>query len=96
MPAHLQRCELYLDHGSARPVFVQGHHLKPEYLQKRLWGEVRHNELIWLCGSCHDTVHGWIYMTMGDWKQTVSRSQVPPRALVVAENAVKWYQSEAA
>lgn len=95
-PASIQPCELYLDHGSARPAFTQGHHRFPEYLQKRLWGEIRNKEIIWMCGTCHDNLHGWLYMLMGEWRQTVQASEVPPRARALADSTLLWYKQNAA
>lgn len=88
---------MYKDHGSARPAFTQGHHRWPVYLQNRLWGEVRDQSLIWLCGTCHDNLHGWLYYIMGERKYTYEQAQiVPPRAKDGAYAVVDWYESQRA
>lgn len=38
-------CEMYRDHGSARPSVTQGHHIRPVYLQNRKYGEIRDGSL---------------------------------------------------
>lgn len=85
-------CELYLDHGSARPVVTQGHHVLPLYLQWRKWGEYRSEELLWLCGGCHDSVHAWIYHLMGERYQP---PKPPARAVRRAELTVAWFREAA-
>lgn len=52
-------CEVVGDHGTARPLRVQLHHLEP-----KSWGgnpseaEADHRIVwIWACGCCHDSVH---------------------------------------
>lgn len=87
---------MYADHGSARPAFTQGHHRWPEYLQKRLWGFAPLQELIWLCGTCHDNLHGWLYMLMGEWSLFVAEADVPPRARREAEDVRTWYVESSA
>lgn len=87
-------CEMYRDHGSARPVVTQGHHAKPVYLQNRLYGKIVDGTLIWLCGTCHDNVHAWLY-----WILRERRFQplgTPARAVAAAEKAMDWYVGELA
>lgn len=86
-------CEMYLDHGSAVPAVTQGHHRKPVYLQNRLYGKIVHAELLWLCGTCHDNVHAWLYWLMGERRQP---APVPHRARREAEATFAWYTAELA
>lgn len=88
--ANLQPCELYLDHGSSRPVITQGHHVFPVYLQNRVYGHIRDGKLAYLCGTCHDSVHAWLYYLLGERK--VPLSTVPNRAKAMAEVAAAWYE----
>lgn len=91
LSAGVQPCALYMDHGSSRPVIVQGHHRHPVYLQRRLWGEVRDEELIWLCGTCHDSVHAWLYWVM---EERAKPSEVPLRARAEAQQTWAWFLRE--
>lgn len=87
-------CELYLDHGSARPVITQGHHIYPVYLQNRKYGKIVHGDLMYLCGNCHDSVHAQLYYLMGERKMpTVT---VPKRAQAQAQRAYNWFLDPAA
>lgn len=87
-------CELYLDHGSARPVITQGHHIKPVYLQNRKYGKIVSNELMYLCGNCHDSIHAWLYWIMGERKMPTA--PVPIRAKNKAQQAYDWFMDPAA
>jgi hypothetical protein len=62
-------CQLYAHSTGPRPVRTQGHHRLPQYLQLRLWGEVRDQDLLWLCGSCHDTVHALVSHWIDGWRR---------------------------
>ncbi len=66
--AVLRPCELYKYHAPV-PVITQGHHVHPVFLQNRVYGQIRDNELKWLCGTCHDTVHAWLYWLLGERAQ---------------------------
>lgn len=92
--AAIRPCEMYADHGSAEPAYTQGHHLRPLFLQKRLWGEVRDETLWWLCGTCHDNLHGWLYALLGEW--STPPLPPPPRARRAAQQVLDWYQAAAA
>lgn len=65
LPAARQPCQLYRHH-SPTPLRTQGHHRFPEYLQRRVWGETRDQRLLWLCGTCHDSVHEALGWLLGD------------------------------
>lgn len=87
-------CELYKDHGSSRPVITQGHHIYPVYLQNRKYGKIRLSNLMYLCGTCHDSVHAWLYYIMGERRKPIAI--VPLRAQAQAQKAFDWYVSEEA
>lgn len=87
-------CQMYRDHGSARPSVTQGHHVYPIYLQNRKYGQIRHGDLRWLCGTCHDNTHAWIYWLMGERKKP--NPEPPPRAQELARVVVAWYTDGAA
>ncbi len=84
-------CEAYVDHGSSPPVRTQGHHLHPVFLQNRVYGRIRDPQLIWLCGTCHDSIHAWLDWLLGEAYQPPT----PPRRLKrIAEETFAWYQSQ--
>lgn len=58
-------CEMYRYHRP-RPTRTQGHHRHPVYLQNRVYGKIQDSELLWVCGSCHDSIHDWLYWLMGE------------------------------
>lgn len=84
-------CELHRYHHP-RPSRTEGHHRHPVYLQNRLYGRIRDNELLWLCGTCHDNVHEWLGWLLGE-----SRKPDPEptkRAKDEAARSLAWYLSE--
>jgi hypothetical protein len=82
-------CELYADHGSATPSVTEGHHRHPVYLQNRVYGQIRDPQLLWLCSTCHDNVHAWLYWLLGERR---SPDPLPPvRARGEARAAFAWY-----
>lgn len=86
-----QPCELYGYHAP-RVVRTQFHHSRPQYLQLRLWGEVRFEADTWLCGSCHDAVHEWIGFLLGESRRP---DPEPGRlAKAAAEATVEWFRGE--
>lgn len=93
-PAAEKPCEMYLDHGSARPSVTQGHHVFPVYLQNRKYGRIVHGELMFLCGTCHDNLHAWLYWLMGERK--IPNPEPPRRAKAHAARVVDWYVDGAA
>ncbi len=74
------------------PIRTQSHHRFPEYLQRRLWGEVRLDERLALCGTDHDSLHTWIAVMLGEQRAP----QRDPGTLVRAEatRVVAWYRTE--
>lgn len=87
-----QDCQLVTYHAP-QPVMVEYHHRRPVYLQNRLYGTIRYGPELWLCSSCHDAVHAWLYFLMGEHRE-------PPRigraAKAEAERTFAWYQAEVA
>lgn len=96
-PATMHPCQLYRTHAP-RPTRTQWHHRFPEYLQRRVWGETRvqaspqdsHPDMLWLCGTCHDSVHDWISYLVDGWR----RPDPPPGTTVrrEAQNALARYR----
>jgi hypothetical protein len=63
-------CELYAHTAAPIPSRTQRHHRFPEYLQRAVWGEERDDEdVMWLCGTCHDNVHEAIGWLLGETRQ---------------------------
>lgn len=87
-----QKCQLVAYHAPA-PVMISHHHTKPEYLQLRLWGEVRFGPDLWVCSNCHDAVHAWLYWLMGERREP---PQIGRAAKAEAERTFAWYTAEAA
>lgn len=85
-------CVMYLDHGSARPAVTQGHHVFPIYLQNRVYGQIRLGELVFLCGTCHDNTHAWLYWLLGERREPTPHP--PARAKALARRAYDWYMEE--
>lgn len=83
-------CELHLTHS---PVVVrtQGHHRHPLYLQHRLWGEKRDDELLWLCGNDHDAVHEMIGWLLGESRRPDPMPGWKTRA--EAQRTVAWFHA---
>lgn len=90
--ATLHPCEWYRDHGSSKPTRTQGHHANPQYLQIELWGEVRDDTIVWSCGTCHDSIHAWIYHLMRGWQAV----EPPARLRIEAERVQAWYHEQVA
>lgn len=78
--AVLRPCQLRAYHGFLYTT-VQGHHRFPVYLQNRVYGRIQNPELLWLCGTDHDSTHSWLYYLLGER----ARPEVHPGRLVVAE-----------
>lgn len=87
--AATEPCELYIDHGSARPCVTEGHHVYPQYLQQRVYGSTTDTTRVFLCSTCHDNVHAWLYWLLGE-RQKPS-PEAPARAKALAVRAHTWY-----
>lgn len=86
-------CQLYAYHHP-RPSRTQGHHRHPVYLQNRVYGRIRDSELMWLCGTCHDSCHEQISYLLGE-----GRKPDPPVgrfARYEAQRTVDWYREAVA
>lgn len=84
-------CELYSYHAPT-PTRTQGHHRLPMYLQRRVWGAVENEELMYVCGTCHDNIHEWLGWLLGESRQP---SPEPGRlAKAEAKRTYDWYMKE--
>lgn len=87
-------CELHVYH---RPVVVrtQGHHLFPLYLQRRVYdGRILHHDLLWLCGTGHDSLHAWLGWALGETYKPEQR--VGYETMDIVESVVAWYEEKLA
>lgn len=82
-------CSLVAYHAPT-PVMTEHHHSKPEYLQKRLYGETRYGPDTWLCSNCHDAVHAWLYWLLGERREPPNIGRA---AKAEAQRTFEWYQS---
>lgn len=85
-------CELYVDHGSARPSITEGHHIFPVYLQNRVYGRIERPDLIYVCSTCHENTHAWLYWLLGERREP--NPHPPARAKALAQRAYDWYMEE--
>lgn len=84
-----QPCQLYKYHWP-KVMRTQYHHTKPEYLQKRVYGKTIYPADLWLCGTCHDSVHETIDWLLGEGR---TPSPLPGRKVYdTAMATVRWYQ----
>ena len=94
-PAAEKPCELYAHGtGGSQPSVTQGHHVFPVYLQNRKYGQIQDGTLIYLCGTCHDNTHAWLYWLMGERREPLPTP--PPRARALAQRAYDWFNDVAA
>ncbi|MCA1570801.1 MAG: hypothetical protein LC798_10890 [Chloroflexi bacterium] len=84
-------CQLHTHHAP-RVVRTQGHHRHPVYLQNEVYGQIRDSELLWVCGTCHDSIHAWLSHLLGEAR----RPNPEPGRLVKAEaqRTHDWFQAE--
>lgn len=82
-------CQLYAYHAPA-VVQTEGHHVHPVYLQNRVYGRIRDNELKYLCGNCHAAVHRWIAWLLGE--QSKPNPEPGRLAKAEAQRTVDWYR----
>jgi hypothetical protein len=83
-------CSLVTYHAP-QPVITQGHHIHPVFLQNRLYGKIVDSELKWLCGTCHDSVHAWLYWILGE---RIEPPYIGRAAKAEAERTFAWYFAE--
>lgn len=84
-------CELHRYHAPA-PTRTQFHHTKPVYLQNRLYGEIVYGPELWVCGSCHDSIHEWLGFLLGETRRP---DPEPGRyAKEQAQATFDWYMAE--
>jgi hypothetical protein len=92
--ARAHPCQLYAHTAPPVPSRTQYHHRFPQYLQERLWGEVRLDtppDMLWLCGLCHDNVHEALGWLLGESRKP---DPMPGRlALNEARRARNWYET---
>lgn len=83
-------CEIHATH-SPITIINELHHVYPQFLQRRLWGEVRDETLISLCATGHNTVHYAInhWLKNGEYPRSVIG-----RTRDLVESAVNWYANE--
>lgn len=92
-PREDDSCDVHVDHGSAQPALLQGHHVFPLYLQKRaaktsgVTPTVGVQDYAMLCGTGHDTVHV-ILRDMLDGDAAVPKIGRVPAAY--REHAAEW------
>lgn len=92
--AAVRPCELYTHGDTPRPSRTQGHHVIAEFLQRRVYGKTVDEQVIWLCGLCHDSVHDWLMWLLGEWREPLPHPS--PRAKKCAQIAFDWYLEHAA
>lgn len=85
-------CELYAHTDSPKPVITQGHHIHPVYLQNEVWGQIKDNALMWLCGLCHDAVHAWLYYLTNEREMPNPMPGLHHRR--AAQATFEWYVSQ--
>lgn len=88
-----QPCQAYKYHAPI-PVRTQFHHTKPVYLQNRLYGKIIYGPELWVCGTCHDSIHEWLGWLLGE-----SRRPNPEpgyKIKYLAEETYSWYMGELA
>lgn len=83
-------CQLYSYHWP-RPLRTQGHHRHPVYLQNRVYGHIIDNELLWVCGTCHDSLHEVISHLLGEGRKP--SGHVGRKLRAEAQRTVTWYWS---
>lgn len=88
--AQIHPCELYGYHAP-RPSRTQGHHRHPRFLQDRVYGEFRDNEVLWVCGTCHDNIHEWLYFLLGEEREP--NPHPGRKAKAEAQKSYDWYRS---
>lgn len=90
-PAADRPCELYAHTEAPVPLRTQGHHRHPQYLQRRLWGEVRDQGLLWTCGLCHDAIHEILGWLLGESRQPNPMPSTRSSYYREAQRTYDWY-----
>lgn len=88
--AAIHPCELYGYHVP-KPSRTQGHHRHPQALQLKAYGEIRDNQLLWVCGTCHDNIHEWLDFLLGDAREP--NPHPGKKARDEAQASYNWYKS---
>lgn len=87
----IKPCALHLGHHPVT-VYNEQHHIFPEYLQKRVWGETRDKEKVSICATGHNTVHGAItaFLDTGIWPRyaTGKTRDLAKQAIIRYERAM--------
>lgn len=86
-------CELHRYH-SPKPSRTQGHHRAAVYLQNRVYGKIVIGDLLWVCGTDHDSIHDWLSWLLGEAR----KPDPEPGRLVKAEaqRTFEWYAAATA
>lgn len=85
-----QPCQLVSYHAPT-PVMTEHHHQRPVFLQNRLYGRIVYGPSLWVCSSCHDAIHAWLYWLLGE------RARPPyigRAAAAEAQRTYDWYITE--
>lgn len=88
--ANVQPCQLVSYHAP-KPVMTEYHHTKPVFLQNRVYGKIVYGADLYVCSSCHDSIHAWLYWLLGEHRQPEG---VGRAAKTSAEATFKWYTEE--
>ena len=81
-------CALYAHHAP-KVVQTHGHHIRPVYLQNRVYGRIQDPELMWLCPNCHAAAHEWLSHLLAEARRP---DPEPGRyAKQLAQTAYDWF-----
>lgn len=88
--SQISPCVLHKDHSPVT-IINELHHIRPLYLQRRLWGAERNDERWSLCATGHSSVHSAIESALGGhglprWCVSKTRDLV--------EWTLRWYADE--
>ena len=81
-------CELYSYHAPA-VVQTEGHHVRPVYLQNRVYGRIQDPTLKYVCGNCHAAIHRWLSWLLGE--QSKPNPEPGWKAKAEAQRTFDWY-----
>ncbi len=88
-PAANRPCEMRRYHYP-RVVRSVGHHRWPQYLQRRVWDEIRDGTpLIDLCDNDHAAVHEWLSWLLGEARRP--NPEPDRRCKGEAQQAFDWF-----